>query len=229
MIYRRKLDIEIEEIRPELNIVRNASHELRSSARFRKVLQVLLNSCKLVPSTNMRTDCAGRWQCIERILFPRRCKRIPARRVGQGKFPVSSATTFTLKVLQLKETRTAKVTSSCPTLLHYIAKVLLTRDPNLVTFIEEMPHLEAAARGSLLFHIIQDSVSHSSVVSVQTIAASVQSLSAGLALVKAEVEYLQNTATSTDDRFVSVMQVSFHLSDLLALQLTVQSSRSSLQ
>ena len=40
MTYRRRLDIEIEEIRPELNIVRNAAHELRSSARFKKVLQV---------------------------------------------------------------------------------------------------------------------------------------------------------------------------------------------
>ena len=40
MIYRRKVDIEIEEIRPELNIVRNASHELRSSDRMKKVLQV---------------------------------------------------------------------------------------------------------------------------------------------------------------------------------------------
>ncbi len=40
MIYRRKLDLEIEEIRPELNIVRNASHELRASSRLKNVLQV---------------------------------------------------------------------------------------------------------------------------------------------------------------------------------------------
>lgn len=40
MLYRQKLELEIEEIRPELNIVRNASHELRSSARFKTVLQV---------------------------------------------------------------------------------------------------------------------------------------------------------------------------------------------
>ena len=40
MIYRRKLDLEIEEIRPELNIIRNASRELRSSSRLKAVLQV---------------------------------------------------------------------------------------------------------------------------------------------------------------------------------------------
>ena len=40
MVYRRKLEIEIEEIRPDLNIVRNASRELRSSLRFKAVLQV---------------------------------------------------------------------------------------------------------------------------------------------------------------------------------------------
>ncbi len=40
LIYRRKLEVEIEELRPELNIVRNASQELRTSLRLRKVLQV---------------------------------------------------------------------------------------------------------------------------------------------------------------------------------------------
>lgn len=40
MLYRRKLEVEVEEVRPELNIVRNASQELRASSRFRKVLQV---------------------------------------------------------------------------------------------------------------------------------------------------------------------------------------------
>ena len=40
MLYRRKLEVEVEEVRPELNIVRNASQELRGSPRFRRVLQV---------------------------------------------------------------------------------------------------------------------------------------------------------------------------------------------
>jgi hypothetical protein len=40
MLYRQKLELDIEEIRPDLNIVRNASHELRSSQKFKQVLQV---------------------------------------------------------------------------------------------------------------------------------------------------------------------------------------------
>ena len=40
MLYRRKLELEVEEIRPELNIVHMAAKELRSSIRFKRVLQV---------------------------------------------------------------------------------------------------------------------------------------------------------------------------------------------
>lgn len=44
MQYRRKLDLDIEEIRPDLNILRNASHELRSSSKFKQILQVRIPS-----------------------------------------------------------------------------------------------------------------------------------------------------------------------------------------
>jgi hypothetical protein len=47
----------------------------------------------------------------------------------------------------MKETKTAKGGTDCSTLLHYLARVLLRTDPTLVQFVEEMPHLEAAARG----------------------------------------------------------------------------------
>lgn len=40
MVYRRRLELDIEELRPELNIVHKASLELRGSTRFRRVLQV---------------------------------------------------------------------------------------------------------------------------------------------------------------------------------------------
>lgn len=51
---------------------------------------------------------------------------------------------------QLKETRTVKATPDCPTLLHYLAKVLLRSEPSTITFIEDMPHVEAAARGGYM-------------------------------------------------------------------------------
>ena len=41
----------------------------------------------------------------------------------------------------MKETKTAKGVPDCPTLLHYIARVLLRKDPSLVSFIDDMPHL----------------------------------------------------------------------------------------
>ena len=47
----------------------------------------------------------------------------------------------------MKETKTARGGPECPTLLHYLAKVLMRKDPSLTTFIEELPSLEAAARG----------------------------------------------------------------------------------
>jgi diaphanous 1 len=46
---------------------------------------------------------------------------------------------------QLRDTRTGKG-ATCPTLLHYLAKVLLRTDPRLVLFHEDLPSLEAVAR-----------------------------------------------------------------------------------
>ncbi len=40
MIYRRKLELDVEEIRPELDILHSASRELKASQRFKRVLQV---------------------------------------------------------------------------------------------------------------------------------------------------------------------------------------------
>ena len=58
----------------------------------------------------------------------------------------------------MKETKTAKGGLECPTLLHYLARVLMRKDPSLTTFIEEMPNIEAAARGEsfLIFRQVPD-------------------------------------------------------------------------
>jgi len=49
--------------------------------------------------------------------------------------------------LQMKDTKTVKSGANCPTLLHYICKVLIRADPKLTLFMEELPNVEAAARG----------------------------------------------------------------------------------
>lgn len=40
MLTRRKLDLDLEEIRPELAILRNATDEVRQSGNFRRCLEV---------------------------------------------------------------------------------------------------------------------------------------------------------------------------------------------
>jgi len=56
---------------------------------------------------------------------------------------------FTITDPQLRDTRTGKG-ATCPTLLHYLAKVLLRTDPRLVLFHEDLPSLEAVARRTSL-------------------------------------------------------------------------------
>lgn len=162
MLYRRKLDLDIEEIRPELNILRNACAELRGSAKFKHVLSAVLAIGNALNGSTFRGGARG----------------------------------FALEGLgKLKETKTVKGGADCPTLLHYLAKVLLRSDPSLVNFIDELPHLEPAAR-----------------VSVQTIMQSVNQLVSGLNQVRDEIahakEEMKRSEVNAEDRFVAVMQVS---------------------
>jgi diaphanous 1 len=48
----------------------------------------------------------------------------------------------------MKETKTVSAGTDCPTLLHYLAKVIMREDAGLIMFSEELPHVEAAARGT---------------------------------------------------------------------------------
>lgn len=118
--------------------------------------------------------------------------------------------------MQLKDTRTTNGSSSCPTLLHYIAKVLLAADPLLITFIEDMPHLEAAARGNSVDCLALAIEFNSCPVSFPEIVASVQSLPLGLAQVKDEIKYLRDTPTDAHDHFILVMEVSSYFAEKFA-------------
>ncbi|KAG8810123.1 hypothetical protein FRC17_003080, partial [Serendipita sp. 399] len=92
-------------------------------------------------------------------------------------------------LLKMKETKTAKADPECPTLLHYLAKVLLRSDSSLVMFIEGLPHVEAAAR-----------------ISVQFILSSVNSLYVGLEKVKDEVKLSKTAALDPNDAFIKIME-----------------------
>ncbi|KAG6832180.1 hypothetical protein H0H92_004911 [Tricholoma furcatifolium] len=156
MIYRRKLDLDVAEMRPELNILRNASRELRSSLKFKQILQLVLSVGNALNGSTFRGGAHG--------------------------FQLDA-------LLKLKETKTAKGTTDCPTLLHYLARVLLRTDPSLVNFIEGLPNLEPAAR-----------------VSAQTLIQSVNALIIGLDQVRKEIKELRQDITTADDQFVPVMQ-----------------------
>lgn len=50
--------------------------------------------------------------------------------------------------LQLKDVRSQEGNSlGTTTLLHYLAQLLESKRSDLLTFIDELPHIEAAARG----------------------------------------------------------------------------------
>jgi diaphanous 1 len=42
MLYRRKLELEIAEVKPDLDMVRNAGAELKTSPKLKQVLSVLI-------------------------------------------------------------------------------------------------------------------------------------------------------------------------------------------
>ena len=110
--------------------------------------------------------------------------------------------------MQLKETKTARGGPDCPTLLHYLARVLLRSNPSSVTFIEELPHLEAAARSTCAGILTAAEIFNTSLASVQTIMQSVNSLVGGLQQVNDEVKKLSLLrALPANDRFIVVMQV----------------------
>lgn len=47
MLFRRRLELDLEDVRPDVNIVRKAAAELSSSARFKRVLQVSSEQVKM--------------------------------------------------------------------------------------------------------------------------------------------------------------------------------------
>ncbi|KAH7102917.1 hypothetical protein BKA62DRAFT_79090 [Auriculariales sp. MPI-PUGE-AT-0066] len=90
----------------------------------------------------------------------------------------------------MKETKTAKAGTDCPTLLHYLARVLMRSNERIILFVEELPHVEAAAR-----------------VSVQTVLTSVSGVTNGLEHVKDEIKTLKQTkVVGTTDRFTLIME-----------------------
>jgi len=155
MLFRRRIEVDVAEARPEVDMVRDAAKELRESSRFKHVLQTVLIVGNALNGGSFRGGARG----------------------------------FQLDALsKLKETKTANSDPSCPTMLHYIARVLLRSDPSSVLFIEQLPHVEPSAR-----------------LSVQAVIAAANTIYTGLEQVKSELEISKKMRTP-DDLFVQVME-----------------------
>ncbi|KAG8843928.1 hypothetical protein FRB91_002996, partial [Serendipita sp. 411] len=152
MIYRRKIELDIAEIKPDLEMVRHAAVEVKGSVKLKQVLGTVLAVGNALNGGTFRG--------------------------GAGGFQLEA-------LLKMKETKTAKTDPECPTLLHYLAKVLMRSDASLVMFIEDLPHVEAAAR-----------------ISVQFILSSINSLYTGLEKVKDELELARTTISDPSDAFI---------------------------
>lgn len=97
--------------------------------------------------------------------------------------------------LQIRDTKGIDgVKPGSSTLLHYLAKAIQTKDPQLLQFLDEVPHLEAAAR-----------------ISVTALMSSVNSLVAGMNHIREEIRVLRRIRISPpNDHFVDVMEVMFY-------------------
>lgn len=59
MLYRRRLEMEMEELKPDLTILRSAATELRDSQRFKKLLQTVLAIGNTLNASTFRGGATG--------------------------------------------------------------------------------------------------------------------------------------------------------------------------
>ncbi|CAG8539122.1 376_t:CDS:2, partial [Acaulospora colombiana] len=130
MIYRRRFEMEIEELKPEMEVLHEVYIELKESVKFKRLLKI-------------------------------------------------------------QETKASDNNSKgTATLLHYLALTLEDLQKDLLSFMDELKHLEAAAR-----------------VSVAAVVGSVASLVSGMESIKEEIKVLKNLKSSQEnDNFCEVME-----------------------
>ncbi|KAF9200795.1 hypothetical protein BGZ49_008981 [Haplosporangium sp. Z 27] len=158
MIFRRRLEIDVGELKPEMDVLRLTIDELHNSKRLKALLKTVLLMGNHLNATSFRGNAYG-FQ-LDALLKIRDTKGVEGVKPGSN------------------------------TLLHYLAKSINKKDPSLLKFLEEVPHLEAAAR-----------------ISVQTLMNSVNSLVAGMNQIREEIRVLRKIRISPpNDHFVDVME-----------------------
>ncbi|KAF9546050.1 hypothetical protein EC957_010186 [Mortierella hygrophila] len=158
MIFRRRLEIDVGELKPEMDVLRLTIEELHNSRRLKSLLKTVLLIGNHLNATSFRGNAYG--------------------------FQLDA-------LLKIRDTKGSdNIKPGASTLLHYLAKSIHSKDPNLLKFIDEVPHLEAAAR-----------------ISVPTLMNSCNSLVAGMNQIKEEIRVLKRIRISPpNDHFIEVME-----------------------
>ncbi|KAJ7167543.1 formin homology 2 domain-containing protein [Mycena filopes] len=98
---------------------------------------------------------------------------------------------FQLSRRSSREAKSARPDSDCPTLMHYLARVLMRTDPSLVTFLDDLRHLQATTRQATLKELRK----------------TVTEFSNKTKQIKSEIEQLKSLkGVAPNDQFVRVME-----------------------
>ncbi|KAG0339662.1 hypothetical protein BG004_006719 [Podila humilis] len=158
MIFRRRLEIEVSELKPELDVLRWTIEELKNSMKLRSLLKTILLMGNHMNAASFRGNAYG--------------------------FQLDAL----LKIRDTKGSDSAK--PGCSTLLHYLAKAIHAKNPDLLKFLDEVPHLEAAAR-----------------ISVPTLMNTMNSFVAGMNQIREECRVLRRIRISPpNDKFLEIME-----------------------
>lgn len=157
MLYMRTFELDLEELKPDLKVLKEASRELKRCEKLRNILQTVLTIGNILNASTFR----------------------------------GAATGFQLgDLLKLKDTKPAQSSPGTPSLLHFLVKVLNKADKSLVGFLDECPHVEAAAR-----------------LSTPTISATVQTLITGFKSLAQESDIIRMARiTTSQDTFLQAME-----------------------
>lgn len=133
-----------QEITPSIECLMNAAQEVKDSAKFRDVLSVILALGNYLNGSSFRGGAYG--FKLSAILSVRTMPRSfwPSYLFNNCASPCFVC--FCFCFLQLSDIKTSD-SSKYATLLHYLEKLLFSKDPNLLNFIADMPNVPEAQRG----------------------------------------------------------------------------------
>ncbi|CAG8488039.1 19036_t:CDS:10 [Gigaspora margarita] len=158
MIYRRKFEIEVSELKSQVEDLDRSYVELKSSLKFKYLLKTILAIGNYLNSSTFRGNAIGfRLDCLLKISETKALENNP---------------------------------KGLSTLLHYLAATLEEKHNDLLTFMDELTHLEGASK-----------------VSYVAVTATVASLGSGADLIKEEIRILKKIRlTPNNDRFCELME-----------------------